>query len=149
MKPTHNQIECCSNESNATSIHLPHHQRSGEQGRQAPRRAAVPLRPSAIAGASSILAASPFHRLLTGTGGGLLRLLQKFFFLNVCSFCSGTEDGGRERRLVQRRARPQKTMKRVEKLREAKATTVRRVLLARSCAMGGKGVVGEIKNIGV
>jgi hypothetical protein len=34
------------------------------------------------------------------------------------------------------------------KLREAKATNLRRVLLARSCAMGGEDVVGEIKSAG-
>jgi hypothetical protein len=34
-----------------------------------------------------------------------------------------------------------------KKLREAKATTLRRVLLARSCAMGGEDVVGELKGI--
>jgi hypothetical protein len=33
------------------------------------------------------------------------------------------------------------------KLREAKATTLRRVLLARSCAMGGEDVVGEVKGV--
>jgi len=31
------------------------------------------------------------------------------------------------------------------KLREAKAKTLRRVLLARSCAMGGEDVMGEVK----
>jgi len=33
------------------------------------------------------------------------------------------------------------------KLREAKATTLRRVLLARSCAMGEEDVVGEVKGV--
>jgi hypothetical protein len=33
------------------------------------------------------------------------------------------------------------------KLREAEATTLRRVLLARSCAMGGEDVVGEVKGV--
>jgi len=32
-------------------------------------------------------------------------------------------------------------------LREAKATTFRRVLFARSCAMGGEDVVGEVKGV--
>jgi hypothetical protein len=32
-------------------------------------------------------------------------------------------------------------------VREAKATTLRRVLLARSCAMGGEDVVGEVKGV--
>jgi len=34
-----------------------------------------------------------------------------------------------------------------EGLREAKAMTLRRVLLARSCAMGGEDVVGEVKGV--
>jgi len=38
-------------------------------------------------------------------------------------------------------------VKKVEKLREAKATTLRRVRLARSCAMGGKDVVGKVKGV--
>ena len=38
-------------------------------------------------------------------------------------------------------------MKREVKLREAKATTLRRVLLARSCAMGGEDVVREVKGV--
>jgi hypothetical protein len=46
---------------------------------------------------------------------------------------------------------PKKIAKKVEKLREAKAereaTTLRRVQLARSCAMGGKVVVGEVKGV--
>jgi hypothetical protein len=33
------------------------------------------------------------------------------------------------------------------KLREAKATTLGRVLPARSCAMGGEDVVGEVKGV--
>ena len=33
------------------------------------------------------------------------------------------------------------------KLREAKATALRRVLLARSCAMGGEDVVREVKGV--
>jgi len=33
------------------------------------------------------------------------------------------------------------------KLREAKSTTLRRVLLACSCAMGGEDVVGEVKGV--
>ena len=33
------------------------------------------------------------------------------------------------------------------KLREAKATTLRKVLLARSCDMGGEDVVGEVKGV--
>jgi len=33
------------------------------------------------------------------------------------------------------------------KLREAKATTLRRVLLARSCAMGEEDVVEEVKGV--
>jgi hypothetical protein len=33
------------------------------------------------------------------------------------------------------------------KLRKAKATTLRRVLLARSCAMGGEDVWGEVKGV--
>ena len=33
------------------------------------------------------------------------------------------------------------------KLREAKATTLRRVLLAHSCAMEGEDVVGEVKGV--
>jgi len=37
--------------------------------------------------------------------------------------------------------RPEKIAKKVEKLREAKVTTLRRVLLARSCAMEGEDVV--------
>jgi len=41
--------------------------------------------------------------------------------------------------------RPQKTVLKVEKLREAKATTLRRVRPARSCAMGVKDAVGEVK----
>jgi hypothetical protein len=36
-------------------------------------------------------------------------------------------------------------VKRGVKLREEKATTLRGVLLARSCAMAGKDVVGEVK----
>ena len=39
------------------------------------------------------------------------------------------------------------TVKGEVKLREAKATTLRRVLLARSCAMGGEDVVGEVKGV--
>ena len=35
----------------------------------------------------------------------------------------------------------------VAKLREAKATTLRRVRLARSCAIGGTDVVGEVKGV--
>ena len=37
--------------------------------------------------------------------------------------------------------RPEKIAKKVEKLREAKVTTLRRVLLARSCAIEGEDVV--------
>ena len=37
--------------------------------------------------------------------------------------------------------RPEKIAKKVEKLREAKVPTLRRVLLARSCAMEGEDVV--------
>jgi len=33
------------------------------------------------------------------------------------------------------------------KLREAKATTLMRVLLARSCVTGGEDVVGEVKGV--
>jgi len=40
------------------------------------------------------------------------------------------------------------TVKGGVKLREAKATTLRRVLLAHSCAMGGEDVVGEVKGEG-
>jgi hypothetical protein len=36
-------------------------------------------------------------------------------------------------------------VKKVEKLREAKGTTLRRV--RHSCAMGGKDVVGEVKGV--
>jgi len=43
--------------------------------------------------------------------------------------------------------RPKKIVKPIEKLREAKATTLRRVQLARSCAMGGEDVVGEVKGV--
>ena len=39
------------------------------------------------------------------------------------------------------------TVKGGVKLREAKATTLRRVLLAHSCAMGGEDVVGEVKGV--
>jgi hypothetical protein len=38
-------------------------------------------------------------------------------------------------------------VKKVEKIREAKATTLRRVRPARSCAMGGKDVVGKVKGV--
>ena len=38
-------------------------------------------------------------------------------------------------------------MKAEVKLREAKATTLMRVLLARSCAMGGEDKVGEVKGV--
>jgi len=38
-------------------------------------------------------------------------------------------------------------VKKGEKLREAKATTLRRVRLARSCAMGGWDVEGEVKGV--
>jgi hypothetical protein len=37
--------------------------------------------------------------------------------------------------------------KKVEKLREAKATTLTRVQRAPSCAMGRKEVVGEVKGV--
>ena len=43
--------------------------------------------------------------------------------------------------------RPKKIANPVEKLREAKATTLRRVRLARSCAMGAKDVAGEVKDV--
>jgi len=41
----------------------------------------------------------------------------------------------------------EKTGKGEVKLREAKATTLRRVLLAHSCAKGGEDVVGEVKGV--
>jgi hypothetical protein len=37
--------------------------------------------------------------------------------------------------------------KKVEKLREAQVTTLRRVQLARLCAMGGEDVVKEVKGV--
>ena len=40
-----------------------------------------------------------------------------------------------------------KMVNKVEKQREAKATTLRRVRLARSCAMGGTDVAGEVKGV--
>jgi len=43
--------------------------------------------------------------------------------------------------------RPEKIVKWGVKLREAEATTLRRVLLARSCAVGGEDVVGEVKGV--
>jgi hypothetical protein len=43
--------------------------------------------------------------------------------------------------------RPRKIVNKVEKLREAKAMTVKRVRPARSCAMGGKDVVAEVKGV--
>ena len=43
--------------------------------------------------------------------------------------------------------RPKKVANKVEKLREAKATTLKRERLARSCAIGGKDVVGEVKGV--
>jgi len=44
--------------------------------------------------------------------------------------------------------RPKKIAEKVEKLREAKVTTLRRrVQLARSCAMGEEDVVGEVKGV--
>jgi len=44
-------------------------------------------------------------------------------------------------------AKAGKTGKGEVKLREAKATTLRIVLLARSCAMGGEDVVGEVEGV--
>jgi len=38
-------------------------------------------------------------------------------------------------------------VKKGEKLGEAKVTTLRRVRLVRSCAMGGEDVVGEVKGV--
>jgi len=45
------------------------------------------------------------------------------------------------------RRMPKKITNTVEKLREAKATTLKRERLARSCAIGGKDVVGEVKGV--
>jgi len=50
---------------------------------------------------------------------------------------------GRERLLLRSWAKAEKDSEESRKLREAKATTLRRVLLALSCAMGGQDVVGE------
>ena len=45
------------------------------------------------------------------------------------------------------KAKKDTVAKKVEKLQEAKVTTLRRVQLARSCAIKGEDVVGEVKGI--
>jgi hypothetical protein len=92
--------------------------------------------------------AGPTDSHSTTSRAYLLRSLIKLFLLLLLllllqahSKLSGEKEGRDVYYGVGRR--PEKLVKKVEKLREAKATTLRRVRLARSCAIGGGGRCGR------